>query len=261
MKKIYLIATITALIAGLATYFFATQLAENSTLEDIQKYSVVVAVEDIPAEAVISPEMIEVKQLPYLAVTPGAVTNADSIIGKMTLYPMVAGEQVLSSKVVAVGVDNADPGRLSYQLKSGQYAYTLDVNLVSSASEYLRDGDYVNIYYEGDVNEYGEPAKVGTADVSLLYENVKVIKLSTLSANLSAEAAGGEVITYSSVMLLLDRDQLESIMRAQQMGGKFTLILVSYSDAADIADQVSEVTVEVETVPVRYQAETTTAAQ
>ena len=262
MKRIYLIATVTALIAGLATYFFATQIAENSTLEDIQKYSVVVAIKDITADSVITADMIEVKELPYLSVTPGAVMTADSIIGRMTLYPIVAGEQILASKIVSVGVDSAQ-GRLSYELKPGQYAYTLACGLQASTSGFMREGDYVDVYYVGALDSNGYPASSGTQGVALLMENIKVMKLSSYSDNVAAVAAGTEILTYADATIIVDDEQLNLIMDARLGSGEVTFVLCPYVDGAGIADQVSDVTVEMKTVPIRVPTSegATTAAE
>lgn len=259
MKKIYLIATVTALIAGLATYFFANQIAENSTLEDIQKYSVVVAIQDIAADSVITADMIEVKELPYLSVTPGAVMTADAIVGKMTLYPIVAGEQILATKIVSVGVDGAE-GRLSYELKSGEYAYTLTCDLQSSTSGFMRAGDYVDVYYVGTLDANGYPASSGTKGVALLMEKVKIMKLSSYADNIAAAAAGKEIMGYSDVTIIVDAEQLNLLMDTKLGSGEITFVLCPYADGAGIAEQVSDVTVEMQTVPVRAQPNTTTAA-
>ena len=259
MKKIYLIATVTALIAGLATYFFANQIAENSTLEDIQKDSVVVALQDIAADSVITEEMIEVKELPYLSVTPGAVMTAEAIVGRMTLYPIVAGEQILASKIVSVGVEGAK-GRLSYELQSGQYAYTLTCDVQSSTSGFMREGDYVDIYYTGSLDENGYPAASGTRGVALLMEKIKVLKLSSYADNVAAATAGTEIKAYSDVTVIVDAEQLGLLMDTKLGSGSISFVLCPYADGAGIAEQVSDVTGEMQTVPIRAQITETTAA-
>ena len=44
MKKIYLMAVIFAIIAGAATWLFATEIQKSTTIKDVEKASVVVPV-------------------------------------------------------------------------------------------------------------------------------------------------------------------------------------------------------------------------
>ena len=50
MKKIYLIAVVIALAAGVATYFFASELKASKIVTGVDEASVLIALEDIEAE-------------------------------------------------------------------------------------------------------------------------------------------------------------------------------------------------------------------
>ena len=57
MKKVYLIAVIFALIAGFATYFFATEIDKKTTIKDADTVAVIVPVADMPKNSTITEEM------------------------------------------------------------------------------------------------------------------------------------------------------------------------------------------------------------
>lgn len=82
MKKVYLIAVVFALVAGFATYFFATEITKKTTIKDADMVSVYVPSEDIPANSKITPEMLQgdapkfvVKEVVAADATPDAVKD------------------------------------------------------------------------------------------------------------------------------------------------------------------------------------------
>ena len=57
MKKVYLIAVIFALVAGFATYFFASEIDKKTTIKDADTIEVIVPVNDISQNSTITEEM------------------------------------------------------------------------------------------------------------------------------------------------------------------------------------------------------------
>ena len=81
MKKIYLFAAIFALIAGVATFFFARSLSDSAKTENVESANVVIALQDIEPDMVVTPSMFETVNLPVSAVTYGTLVNAYDIDG------------------------------------------------------------------------------------------------------------------------------------------------------------------------------------
>ena len=123
MKKIYLIAAVIAIVAGLATYFFATELQTSKIVTGVDEATVLIALEDIDKDTILTKEMFQQVNLPVNAVSFGTVCNIEDIVGYMTTENIFKGEQLMARKLAPVGQENAKD-RLSYQLANGMYAYT-----------------------------------------------------------------------------------------------------------------------------------------
>ena len=145
MKKIYLIAAVIALAAGVATYFFATELKTAKVVTGVDKATVVVAVQDIEKDTVLTEDMFREIDLPVTAVSYGTVCNTKDVVGYMSTEKILAGEQLMVRKIALVGDEKSD-GRLSYQLESGMYAYTISVKIDNAVAYFIKDGDRINIY-------------------------------------------------------------------------------------------------------------------
>ena len=95
MKKIYLIAAVIALAAGVATYFFASELKKETqevATTAVETQAVLVATEDIPQNTILTEEMFEEKQLPKDAVSDGTVGNIDEAVGFMSTEKILKGD-------------------------------------------------------------------------------------------------------------------------------------------------------------------------
>ena len=60
MKKVYLIAVIFAIIAGVATYMFATEIDKKTTFKDADMVTVLMPTADIDKNVEITADMFEV---------------------------------------------------------------------------------------------------------------------------------------------------------------------------------------------------------
>ena len=63
---------------------------------------VVVAARDIPAGAIITPDMVAIHDAPAPQTAPNVFQDAAQVIGQVTRVPFASGEQVVSSKVAAL---------------------------------------------------------------------------------------------------------------------------------------------------------------
>ena len=101
MKKVYLIAVVFALIAGFATYFFASEITKKTTIKDADMVSVYVPSEDIPANSKITAEMLQgdspkfvKKDVVAADITGDAVKDPKNLVDKVTLDPLTQAKQL-----------------------------------------------------------------------------------------------------------------------------------------------------------------------
>ncbi len=236
MKKIYLIAVVIALAAGLATYFFANELKTSKIVTGVDEASVLIALEDIEENTILTEEMFQVVKLPVTAVSHGTVGNTKDIIGYMAVGKILKGEQLMLGKIVPVG-KQSDKGKLSYQLEKGKYAYSVCVNIENSVSYFIKENDKVNIY--NALSPSPQP----------LLENVRVLKISDYLSN-TMEDAGTEITSFLILTLELDKNQIAKMMTVDTPGSEpgkgdqtFRAVLVSHIEAYGLADDIANANV------------------
>lgn len=237
MKKIYLIAAVIALAAGLATYFFASELKESKVVTGVDMATVIIAVEDIDENTVLTKEMFTEKTLPASAVPYGSVTDSNDVIGYMTLDNVLAGEILVVRKIGLVGStimgNMLEDSKLSYQLENGYYAYTIMVNCENGVGYFINENDKVNVY--DALSPSPEP----------VVENALVLKVGDYAANLQANA-GTPMQTYTVMTLALTKEQIAKIMAVEKPDGlvdnTMRVVLVSYIEAYGIDKEIEKIT-------------------
>lgn len=221
MKKVYLIATLVAIIAGIATYFFATQIEQNTKIKDAPTLSVVVAIVPIPENTVITAEMVALKQYTAVSVTPNSASKLEDVLGKLSRYPVVVGEQLILEKLSTLGQED-EKAALSYQLKEGEYAYTMAVDNVQGVAGFISKGDYVDILYTS------KPDGATKFNTVILMSNVHVLRVANFTANYAAEASGAPPITaYAEITFNLSKAQIIQLSEKMSESGNISLALKS----------------------------------
>ncbi len=227
MKKIYLIAMVIALAAGLATYFFANELKTSKIVTGVNEATVVIALEDIDENTILTADMFQTVKLPQTAVSFGTVADVNDVIGYMTSVKILRGEQLMTGKLVPVGTDKAKD-RLSYELADGKYAYSVCVAIENAVSYFIKENDRINIY------DQMSPDKP-------LLEKVRVLKISDYPSNLQQDT-GIEITNFAVITLELDKKQITKMMTVDTPDandGSFRAVLVSYVEAYELADDIA----------------------
>ena len=209
MKKIYLLSILMAVVVGIAVYLFASSVQQNAQTQAIAKGQVVVAISEIPANTQITADMVKLVSLPSEGVNKYAATNLNQVIGTITKYPLLPGEQVLSPQLVEKGKES---GTLSLALEDGKRAISIGVDDVSGVSGYITKGDYV------DIIAITIPAGSNSPVSSVLVENVLVLQVGTKQS--SNSTAG----SYSTVTLSATPEEVLKINYASS-NGKLRLVL------------------------------------
>ena len=98
MKKIVIFALIAALCAGALLYFYLGNLEAQKQVE-VQYDTVVAAATDIPAYTQITADMLTLKQIPQGYAHPLAARTVEEVVGLVTVSDILAGEEMLPSKL------------------------------------------------------------------------------------------------------------------------------------------------------------------
>jgi pilus assembly protein CpaB len=108
---------------------------------------VVVANQGIPAGTRVTEGMLTLKSISSEAILPGVFLKTKDVVGQVTRVPLVAGEQVIPSKVTPTGAAIADVENpaLAYVVPEGMRAVSVEVSSLIGASGLIRPGDYVDV--------------------------------------------------------------------------------------------------------------------
>ena len=223
MKKIYLLALIMAIIAGLSVYLFAMSLQDQAQRQDEDTEYVVVAAAAIAADTLITSDMLTVSEMPVQAIHAQAIRSLTDAVGKINQYPLAVGEQLLLHRVKEK-TEHSD--RLSYALEPGYRAITLSVDLVTGVSGYIAQGDHVDLI----VNITVENSNVSRFQV----ENLLVLRLG------EKKPAGEQGGLYGTITLAATPEQVLLINHGMN-NGRISLVLRAITDRdIDAPDPVSE---------------------
>ena len=173
MKKIYLLATIVAIITGMVVFLFASELQKNSleTNKPEEMLEVVVAAVDISENSRITSDMLATALIPKDAVPETAILDLASLVGKTAKYPLAKGEQFLTSKILVIG-DEAN-NELSKRVQDGYRAFSISVDAVSGIAVYLKVGDKVDIIITRNID--------GVSTTDYLLQDIKIIAIGSAS--------------------------------------------------------------------------------
>lgn len=201
MKKVYLIAVVIALIAGFATYFFASEINKKTTIKDADTVTVYVPIADIEENTSITEEMFvedagffEVKTVVKEDTTADVVTSTEQLIGMVTVDKLYAGEPINSNRLQSI--DGSDVA-LSLKLPKGKVAYSFSAASVTSVDGYISEGDTVNVLV------YDPETKASKVQ----YKDLKILRVSTNTAYQTASQAGKQITEYSTLTVEVDEKE------------------------------------------------------
>ncbi len=217
MKKIYLIATIVAIIMGMAIYMFINEITNNSIKSAQDVVGVVVANDVIQQHTVINEEMISLSYLPKPGLAQGYITNVADVVGKTASCKIGKGEQVLMHKVITLG--SMDNDQLDEKIGKGNRAYTMLVDELSGVAGNLEPGDRVDIIASHVKDKVGE--------TSVLVQNVNILSVG------NKEGFGEEKPGYTNITVELSPADCVRLYN-ETLNGFVTVVLRGVGDNAYI---------------------------
>ena len=221
MKKMYLVAIISALICEILTFAFLGNLMGNTGGSGQQKEVLVVS-QDIPAYKAVTEDMFVKKKLPAQGLREDVVTDFEQIKGKKSSCNYVAGETLVLSKFSTDLEEYA-----SYNVPEGMRVMTVPVENTSGLAQSLTKGDLVDVMFSAfDENKDSEASlyqdiKVKDSVTSMILESVEVFDTGS-----AMDAEGAEYTTVS--ILLTPEDCLK--LYASENYGTFSFVLRGHTD-------------------------------
>ena len=230
MKKIKFLALVAAVIAAVLLYKFLNTLDEKASVE-VVRTGVVTASVNIPPNTPITDDMVDIKQLPVEAAHAEAVVNEAAAIGKFSKYEIMAGEQVLYTKLISPEGGGGD-GTLAYEIKPGMRAISIGVGNLSGLVGMIRPHNTVDIIAQFQKTEKQPDGEEKITEyTTMIAENITVLAVDDV---ISQEGKAINVETgsaYTSVTLQVTVYQAMELNMSEHTG-QLRLILRSPLDDA-----------------------------
>ncbi len=142
----------------------------------------VVASMDIAAGTRIVEGMVETKDIAVDTVLAGAFPETETVIGQVVRVSLVAGEQVIATKVTATGAAIAEGENppLAFVIPAGKRAVSIQVSNVIGASGLIRPGDFVDVILTVEVKvESADGDSSGSKDqvAQTILQNILVLSV------------------------------------------------------------------------------------
>lgn len=218
MKKVYLIAVIFALIAGFATYFFASEIDKKTTIKDADTVEIIVPVADMAKNTTITEDMFadeagvfETKTVVADDVTGDVATDKKQLIDQVTVDPLYANEPINVKRLESI--DGSDVA-LSLKLPKGRVAYSFNAASVIGADGYISEGDTVDVLVYDGVNQKSKIA----------YKNLEILRVSTATASKTASESGKAVTDYNTLTVSVTEKQALKLYKIENENS-FKLVL------------------------------------
>lgn len=210
MKKVYLIAVIFAIIAGVATYMFATEIDKKTTFKDADMVTVLIPTADIDKNVEITADMFEgdnpqiiTKEIlaadsndSYIKAQEELVDDANNV-HMITVDKLYANEPINKNRLQD---KNGDDVALSLKLPQGKVAYSFDAASVKSVDGYISEGDTVDVL----VNKKDDSGNIKT---EIAYKDLKILRVSTNAENSTASQSGTKITKYSTLTVEVTKKQ------------------------------------------------------
>ncbi len=247
MKRVVLLALIAAICAGALLYSYLGQLEQQKQVQVVYE-NVVIAATDIPAYSTITAEMITFKQMPEGSAHPYAARSIDEVIGYVTESDIIAGEEILPSKLKQLGQTESG---LSYIIPEGMRAITVAVDEISGIGGFIQRGDYVDILsytttsYQPESTdptlteeEAAAQEATGTqATTVVVAQNICIAAIGTSLANVSSSSTDGSV-GYGSVTLYVTPEDAMRVIQAEKSGAIILALRASNDHTPNDQDPV-----------------------
>lgn len=197
MNRKLIVSIVMGMVSAIMLSMYVKQ-EKNAAQSELNPVPVAIANTNIKENTLLRPGMISIIRMPAKFVIAKAITDGDTLKGKVARVSMEKGDQVSQTKIM--DIDNRKSTYLDIPL--GMRAITITPDDGEAALALVKSGDSVDIVYEYDEDS---ELKAGT------FEDTKIIRKESRQSENSSD------ISYS-LTLLLDKAQAETIAKADQFG-------------------------------------------
>lgn len=217
MKKVYLLALASAIIASITVFFYVQSNENGMIYSSLKKTNIIVANIDISKGTIITSALVSEEMIPIEAVNPTAITDINKVIGMVATNDILSGEQI-NSKRLGIKGEKSISG-LSYELPKESCAMTVPVDENTSVGNNIQKGDKVDVI---QILSKTISNNLTIMEPTYLLHDIQVIRVGTIveqntsvqsenpsntNTTSNTQKAPTDSIIYKSVTLVLTSEQ------------------------------------------------------
>ncbi len=216
------VAVIVALIATFFVLNYVKQATKPKGEVVLEKKSVAVAVNDIPAGTVLAKEMIKEAEFLKSSLPQGDSLDSTALIGRVVIYPIKANEPIFESRLAPITVKT---GGVAALVNPKKRAVSVRVDKVIGVAGFIHAGNRVDVLVT-ILPKTGQASQI----TKIVLENILVLAAGEVFEPKTKEekAAPVDVITME-----VTPEEAEKLALAATEG-KLQLALRNFSDTEDV---------------------------
>lgn len=200
-KRVGIITVVLALVTTGLVYIYLNQATAASKDNQVEMQKIVVAISTVPEHVKVTTEMLEIREISSEAAHPDAFTAIKDVVGGTTTTELIAGEQVLSERVI---FDTGD-APLAYQIPENMRAVAVPTTETSGIGGYIMPGDNVDVLVSYTPSEDQKIVITQLQNITILEKGPYITGAEEVqtgvptSLTLLVTPAQAEVIAYAAV--------------------------------------------------------------
>lgn len=191
-------------ISGACTLLLGRHLGKKHPAATVQKVTYIVAAKPIAAGEVIQSTSLKQVSWPKSIPLQGGFQNMSKVAGRAALYPVAAGEPLLSADLAAPGSGLG----IATRIPDGMRAVALRTNDVIAVGGFLYPGSHVDVLVTYGITNNSTPM------TAVVLQNVKVLA----TGQKTEPDPKGKPTSVNIVTLLLTPEQAERAVLASEKG-------------------------------------------
>ncbi len=219
-KKLLILSFILAIIAAGLSFRYLSELDERSK-DAANLVPVLVAKAEVQPRTKLDETMFTFVNVPRNSIHTDALVHKDEINGAYAQDRIIAGEQVLGSRLVFTDSKTG----LSYKVSEGHRALTVSVGTVSGVAGYILPGDRVDVVATMDLQDGGENVTLTT----VVAENILVLAVGQFTDDQKKEQ-----LPVDSATLDVPNERVTALIQATERGS-VRLVLRPAVDESKVA--------------------------
>jgi pilus assembly protein CpaB len=236
-NKALILSVLFGLMAAIAAYFYIYQY-KKILFGGYEQQPVVVASQNILANAPVVSSMVELRMVPKPFIQPKAIQSLEAVEGYIATANIFAGEQILDTKL-----SKPSERAVSLLIPRDKRAFTIAINEITGVAGLIRPGDHVDII--GTFQTSDKTTRLVAKSLTITFmQNVEVLSVgrnyalesmynssgsrSSIPNDLTG-ASSNKKTQFSNITLSVTPRESMDLALAQQIG-VLSLALRSYYD-------------------------------